>query len=217
MNWVAYILAALALLYLAFPHVIECYQAYARPWNTEERMTNADVAKKQRSYQEGFEEDTLITDPELSDILPGEDNFSNKKEVEPAIDKIPLETKAADRTLDTEVQQPKPKKQVVKTNPTYAPIPQPPVKTSGQKIKGPRAPRIDPNEPSATDQGNGKHKGGSYPHIYGPDLLMTPGHKDEDSSAPAAMFDFVPAAEFPSGPLQPSPYLNDFSKILKAQ
>ena len=195
-------------------------------------MTNADIAKKHRTFQEGFEEGTLETDPELSDVLPGEG-----KEVEPAIDKTPYETpaaelvapetKAADRTLDPEVQQPKPKEpkkqvaKVVKTNPTYAPVPEkpslPPLKLSGQKIKGPRAPRIDPNEPSATDNGNSKHKGGVYPHIYGPDTLMAPGHKDEDSSAPTVMYDFMPAPDFPSGPLSPSPYLNDFSTILKAQ
>ena len=246
-NWVLYALAALALIYLAFPHVVECYQAYARPWNTEERMTNADVAKKLRTYQEGFEEGNLETDPELSDVLPGEDKAvavvgpSNKKEVEPAIDKTdyetpsaellaadtsPTETKAVDRMLDTEVQQPKPKEpkkpapKIVKANPMYAPVPEmpslPPVKTAGQKIKGPRAPRIDPNEPSATDHGSGKNKAGVYPHIYGPDLLVAPGAKDEDSSNPT-MFDFIPAAEFPAGPLSPSPYLNDFSKILKAQ
>jgi hypothetical protein len=84
---------------------------------------------------------------------------------------------------------------------------------SGQPIQGPRAQKLDPNEPQPSDSGNGKHGGGVYPHIYGPDSLDAPGSKDPGGNS--SEFDYLPAAEFPAGPLQPSPYLNDFSKMLK--
>ena len=75
---IPYILAFLALLYLALPHVYECYVSYSRPWNTHEEMTNADVASKhefhsgQPTVWEMFTETEVTTDKELAAILPGE-------------------------------------------------------------------------------------------------------------------------------------------------
>ena len=94
-------------------------------------------------------------------------------------------------------------------------------KQSENEIMGPKAQPIDPNEPKPSDGGNGKNGSGVYPEIYGPDFTGAPGHKDttikgqggESDSPPD--YDYVPAAEFPAGPSQPEPYLNDFSNILK--
>ena len=97
--------------------------------------------------------------------------------------------------------------------------PKHPVKVDGQAIYGPTAPKLDPNAPEPGSGGGGKNGSGVYPDIYGPEALTPPGHSDitgqgGDSSNPPP-YDYVPAAEFPAGPLQPEPYLNDFSKILK--
>lgn len=260
---IPYILAFLALLYLALPHVYECYVSYSRPWNTQEEMTNADVASKhefhsgQPTVWEMFTETEVKTDKELAAILPGETvkptqsktalpgvptvpsgpiGPSNKKEVEEAIDTTPYlqpeeepkAERASKRTMDPEVQKPmksappikhapgKVLKVAAKPTPTPVPNPAQESKSSGQEIWGPRAPKLDPNQPRPSDSGNGKNKSGVYPDIYGPEMLEVPGHADKggDSSNPPP-YDYVPAAEFPAGPLQPSPYLNDFSKMLK--
>jgi hypothetical protein len=260
---IPYILAFLALVYLALPHVVECYESYARPWNSREEMTNADVAAKQEHHEdkdntvwEMFTETEVKTDKTLSTILPGETvkpaqpksilpgvptpkmilPGMTKHEVEPAVDKPPeslmgpREEKTNARLMDVEVQKPvsapAPKKPAPAPVPRVTKVSKPPpprsqspkkkdVDQSGEQIWGPRAPKLDPNQPRPSDSGNGKH-GGIYPYIYGPDSLDPPGSKDKggDSSNPPP-FDFIPAAEFPAGPLQPSPYLNDFSKILK--
>jgi hypothetical protein len=248
---IPYILAFLALIYLALPHVIECYESYARPWNSREEMTNEDVAAKQEHHEdkdnkvwEMFTETEVKTDKTLAGILPGETvkpaepkkmlSSMTEHKVEPAIEKPPetlmkaKEDRANMRLMDVEVQKPV---SAPAPKPLPAPVPKvtkvskpPPrshspkqrdTKQDGQEIWGPRAPKLDPNQPRPSDSGNGKH-GGIYPHIYGPDSLDAPGSKDKggDSSDPPP-FDFIPAAEFPAGPLQPSPYLNDFSKILK--
>jgi len=78
-------------------------------------------------------------------------------------------------------------------------------------IKGPTIPKKDKedaNKPDPSESGGGKTS--VYPDIYGPDLLLTPGHRD------TPVYDFSPTAEFPAGPNEPSPFLGDFSKILKA-
>lgn len=83
-------------------------------------------------------------------------------------------------------------------------------------IRGPLVPALDPNAPSPTDSSS-KNGNGVYPDIYGPEELKKPGGRDHgggDSSDPPP-YDFVPAAEFPAGPSEPAPFLNDFSKILK--
>jgi hypothetical protein len=80
-------------------------------------------------------------------------------------------------------------------------------KPSGLPILGPEIPEIDPNDPQPTI-GKGGDKG-VYPDIYGPESLKAPGHKDSNKE-----YDF-PAGEFPAGPDEPEPYLNDFSKMLK--
>ena len=90
-------------------------------------------------------------------------------------------------------------------------------KPNGQPIQGPRAPKLDPNQPDPSG-GGGKNGSGVYPDIYGPDSLLPPGHKDinihGESSSDPPPYDYVPAAEFPAGPAEPAPYLNDFSTIL---
>jgi hypothetical protein len=92
-------------------------------------------------------------------------------------------------------------------------------KPNGQPIQGPRAPQLDPNQPDPSDGGGGKNGSGVYPDIYGPDSLLPPGHKDihlqGESTSDPPPYDYVPAAEFPAGPAEPAPYLNDFSTILK--
>jgi hypothetical protein len=76
-------------------------------------------------------------------------------------------------------------------------------------IMGPRAPELDPNAVNPSD--DGKNKSGVYPDIYGPEMLEPPGKKDVSP----LKYDMEPAAEFPAGPSEPEPYLNDFSRILK--
>ena len=248
-----YLLAFLAILYLASPHIYECYQAYSRPWDTNENkvtektvkdeeiehMTNADVAKKHEFHADKDNQVWSIlpgvpTPSGSKSILPGvpTPGPSNKHEVEPAIEKPPetlmeaKEERANLRIMDKEVQKPvsspkksEPPRKVMKvsaplplTKPAPSHHPQQPL--DGKEIWGPLAPKFDPNQPRPSDSGNGKHSSGVYPHIYGPDTLEPPGSKDKgDIDMPD--YDYLPAAEFPAGPLQPSPYLNDFSKILK--
>jgi len=156
---------------------------------------------------------------------------SNKKEVEPPIEledyerpEVPKGEAAVTRTMDPEVQKPKmkseqkkPQEPPRKITKVSQPIPMPQLAPSPntQQIMGPIAPELDPNQPRPTDSGNGsKHGSGVYPSIYGPESLEPPGGGGGDSSDPPP-FDFIPAAEFPAGPLHPSPYLNDFSRMLK--
>jgi hypothetical protein len=285
---IPYILAFLALLYLALPHVVECYESYARPWSTREEMTNADVDAKQAHHEdkdntvwEMFGETEVNPD---RDILPGEPTPSASKsilpgvptpsasksilpgvptpsasksilpgvptpsasksilpgvptpssqpsptrEVEPSVNKPsePKEERTNKRIMDRTVQKPsytgpppeKKSEHKVTKVPVHPSKPYPVPKhkdsaPSGQPIQGPRAPKLDPNQPRPSDSGNGKNGGGVYPQIYGPDSLDAPGSKDNGGDFPP--FDYLPAAEFPAGPLQPSPYLNDFSKMLK--
>lgn len=266
-----YVLAFLAILYLASPHVYECYQAYARPWETNENkvtektvedekiehMTNADVAQKLDFHADKdnqvwhmFSETEVkpksilpgVPKPSASKtILPGVTTPSSSKSIlpgvttpGPAIEKPPetlMETKeerANVRIMDKEVQKPlmssRPPPPPKKSEPppkaplsrptTHHPAKQP---LEGKEIWGPLAPELDPNQPRPSDSGNGKHGSGVYPHIYGPDTIEGPGSKDKDNNNNIDIpdYDYVPAAEFPAGPLHPSPYLNDFSKILK--
>ena len=92
----------------------------------------------------------------------------------------------------------------------------------GSMIYGPRAPAVDPNEPIPTSDPNTSGGTMVYPDIYGPEVIGASGStrskttlqsKTVGSSEPPD-YDFVPAAEFPAGPSEPAPYLNDFSKIL---
>ena len=255
-----YVLAFLALLYLASPHIYECYQAYARPWETNENkvtektvndeeiehMTNADVAKKLDFHADKdnqvwhmFSETEVkpktilpgVPTPSGSKtILPGvpTPGASNKHEVEPPSE--PTQERANIRIMDKEVQKPvasprpppphrksEPPPKAPISHPTPKPTPHRPAEQplEGKEIWGPLAPKLDPNQPSPSDSGNGKHGSGVYPHIYGPDFLDAPGSKDNEDQINIPEYDYLPAAEFPAGPLQPSPYLNDFSKILK--
>jgi hypothetical protein len=90
----------------------------------------------------------------------------------------------------------------------------------GSMIYGPRAPPLDPNDPIPASDAN--TSGGSmvYPDIYGPELTAASGGSKQikqgavSNSSEPPDYDFVPAAEFPAGPSEPAPYLNDFSKIL---
>lgn len=262
-----YLLAFLALLYLASPHVYECYQAYARPWETNENkvtektvndeeiehMTNADVAKKLDFHADKdnqvwhmFSETEVKPKPILpgvptpsgsKTILPGVPTPSGSKTILPGVptpeasDKPsePKQERANIRIMDKEVQKPiasprpppprksEPPPKAPVSRPTPKPTPHHPAEQplEGKEIWGPLAPKLDPNQPSPSDSGNGKHGSGVYPHIYGPDFLDEPGSKDKEANIDIPEYDYVPAAEFPAGPLQPSPYLNDFSKILK--
>jgi hypothetical protein len=83
------------------------------------------------------------------------------------------------------------------------------------EIKGPTT--TEKGNPDPDSGGDSKSKGpktGVYPDIYGPEVLVAPGHKDQSSDNPEP-YDFLPAAEFPAGPNAPSPFLTDFSKLLK--
>jgi hypothetical protein len=77
-------------------------------------------------------------------------------------------------------------------------------------LRGPTIPKEEKKnekeEPLPENQG-GKNAS-SYPKIYGPELLLKPGHS-------SSTYDFIPAPEFPIGPEVPSPFLTDFSKIMK--
>jgi len=253
MQLVFYGLAFLALLYLAFPHIMECYESYARPWNTE-HMTNADIKKKMSTFKvwEMFDETEVKTDKQLSEeVLPGETKTklkpsvrkqsdktpdvpagpigpSNKHVTEAAIEKPPetimnsMEDVPTNTRIDKEIQKPSaplsekpPPRTVIKQKVN---IIQPMNETSSKEgIWGPRAPKLDTtsSQPRPGETGREKHQSGVYPNIYGPELLKEPGKSMfEDSSSPAEI-NYRPVAEFPAGPLRPSPYLNDFSKILK--
>lgn len=262
-----YVLAFLAVVYLASPHIYECYQAYSRPWDTNENkvtektvndeeiehMTNADVSKKldfhadkDNQVWEMFSE----TEVKHKAILPGVPKPSGSKtilpgvptpitvnthEVEPAIERPPepKEERANVRIMDKEVQKPlasprpppPPRKSESSGKVVKKPVLPPPPKPAphqpaeqpldGKQIWGPLVPKLDPNQPSPSDSGNGRNGSGVYPNIYGPDIIEAPGSKDKEDQINIPEYDYVPAAEFPAGPLQPSPYLNDFSKFLK--
>jgi hypothetical protein len=233
-STVYYILGIIAFLYLALPHVFELFST--------EHMTNADMLKKNSTYKvwEMFDEVPV----EVPDVPAGPIPASNKKEVEAPIDAAtynapqkelesdklaadPNEENApVDRALDTEVQIPssntkKPnteeRRKIIKKSVQIArPVP---ASSADHKkdtgIRGPRAPELDRSQPLPShNESKTKQGSGVYPDIYGPELLEVPGSAEVDSSKPPPI-DFVPAAEFPSGPLFPSPYLNDFSKMLK--
>lgn len=84
-------------------------------------------------------------------------------------------------------------------------------------LRGPTIPKEEKKEekeePLPENQG-GKN-GSSYPKIYGPELLLKPGHNPNSSSTSSSTYDFIPAPDFPKGPEVPSPFLTDFSKIMK--
>ena len=88
-------------------------------------------------------------------------------------------------------------------------------KSVNTQIMGPTIPESEANAPKPTLAPTGKNGSGVYPHIYGPELLIAPGTKDSEHSQPKIEDDFIPAAEFPAGPEEPQPYLNDFSRMLK--
>ena len=90
-------------------------------------------------------------------------------------------------------------------------------KPQEQGIKGPTTTeKGNPDPDSGKDSKSKGPKTGVYPDIYGPEVLVAPGHKDQhqDSHNPEP-YDYLPAAEFPAGPNAPSPFLTDFSKLLK--
>ena len=90
------------------------------------------------------------------------------------------------------------------------------------QLRGPQiskdAEQKDKDKPQALSTKSTKAP--NYPDVYGPEILEVPGHKDSgvpgshDSHNPEP-YDFIPAAEFPKGPVAPSPFLTDFSKIMK--
>jgi len=167
-NVIPYILALIAILYLAFPHVLEFYEAYKRPWNTHEDMTNADVQKELDYYH---------TNPNEWDMMSKYD--PNKPTIVPV--KAP------------QVEQLK-------------------MKQPDNQLRGPKVPPLaDPSkDPKAINSENNKYAGHDYPELQGPQALA------KDKEFDPTQYDYVPAAEFPQGPASPSPYLNDFSKILNA-
>ena len=84
----------------------------------------------------------------------------------------------------------------------------PPAKSTQKKsvspeppLMGPRVPAVDLSQPSGTLDPS-KNGSSVYPDIYGPELLKEPGYNPYKQPA------------FPEGPLEPAPYLNDFSSIL---
>jgi len=80
-------------------------------------------------------------------------------------------------------------------------------------IKGPQITAKEAHEQHNPEPSDDPNKSAYYPDIYGPDILLEPGHKD--NGLPGS-YDFLPANEFPAGPKAPSPFLTDFSKILKS-
>jgi hypothetical protein len=87
------------------------------------------------------------------------------------------------------------------------------------KLKGPQTSVLSDSEKEAPKALPSQTKTVDYPEVYGPDLQLVPGHKDSHSSSmsntESNSYDFLPAAEFPSGPQAPQPFLTDFSKIMK--
>jgi hypothetical protein len=82
-----------------------------------------------------------------------------------------------------------------------------------EEIFGPLVQPIDPNAPSGlTDKS--QDSSAIFPEIYGPEFKLPPGMKDYEDSGDPPPYDYLPGGEFPPGPIAPSPYLNDFSKIL---
>jgi hypothetical protein len=88
-------------------------------------------------------------------------------------------------------------------------------KVQQQEIKGPTTTEKGNPDPDSGDSKSKGPKTGVYPDIYGPEILLAPGHKDHQGSHNPEPYDFLPAAEFPAGPNAPSPFLTDFSKLLK--
>jgi len=91
--------------------------------------------------------------------------------------------------------------------------------TNTNQLRGPQTHILseaekEKDQPKATSE----TKAVDYPSVYGPDVNLVPGHKDDnpnhDSHNPEP-YDFIPAADFPKGPVAPSPFLTDFSKIMK--
>jgi hypothetical protein len=189
-------------------------------------MTNADIAEKQSTFKvwEMFNE-TEVKPPALSGatVEPAQSSTPTAKPVgphktEPAAEKPTeedMKKKKEDtqnRNIDHRIQKPFKPEHHGKGNKhrveQYRPEP-----NHGKEIMGPKAPKLDPNQP-VPGGGSGKdHRSGVYPNIYGPESRDPPGRREYDNNyIPAAEF---PANPFPAGPEYPSPYLNDFSRILK--
>lgn len=88
-----------------------------------------------------------------------------------------------------------------------------PKKIEETSIKGPQITAKEAHEQHNPEPSDDPKKSPNYPDIYGPDILLEPGHKD--NGLPGS-YDFLPANEFPAGPKAPSPFLTDFSKILRS-
>jgi hypothetical protein len=93
-------------------------------------------------------------------------------------------------------------------------------KPSERQLRGPQISDKDAQEQKDKDKPQPlSSKAPNYPDVYGPEILKVPGHKDSgvpgshESHKPEP-YDFIPAAEFPKGPIAPSPFLTDFSKIM---
>ena len=83
-------------------------------------------------------------------------------------------------------------------------------KLAEQTIRGPKVPPIDPNQAgkSALDPDAGKTSA-VYPEIFGPDSTNAPGHLDSTNTTSPII------ASPKKSDISPSPYLNDFSKLMK--
>lgn len=88
----------------------------------------------------------------------------------------------------------------------------------GTEVYGPQIPESEANHPLPVLTET-KNKGMTYPDIYGPEVITSSGHKSQGNNTQNVLnlpeYDIQPASEFPAGPSEPLPYLNDFSKILK--
>lgn len=90
---------------------------------------------------------------------------------------------------------------------------------NGQQIYGPEvpAPGKDEPEPAPPTKGNGTQVEYVYPTVLGPEQRKLPLRANAETSPvsdDALGESYVPANEFPAGPAEPMPYLNNFSKIL---
>jgi len=104
-----------------------------------------------------------------------------------------------------------------KTANTWDSVHKKPESTSTEtKLKGPQTSVLSESDKKEDPKAVAQSKTVDYPDVYGPEINLVPGHKDstQSHSDKPEPYDFIPAADFPKGPIAPSPFLTNFSKIM---
>jgi hypothetical protein len=88
------------------------------------------------------------------------------------------------------------------------------VPDANKQIMGPLVPPKQ-DEPQPTHDSKTSNGSAVYPEIYGPESLKAPGEKEKEKDSIFTQATYTGFSEFPKGPVNPSPFLSNFSKLHK--